>query len=409
MTDLPDLTQHDILPEPQPLQPASPGRLAALWIGVLALLAGGIFGVFYLAGEDEGTPEDAVQRMLAAVADEDVLGMLAALPPSERDPLRDNLTEMAKELRRLEVLAEDFDLAKIRGLDLSFEGVEMTGTPLGDGVSSVRITKGTSSYRVVPRDLPLGRFVRDLLGDGLPAEPETGSEPISQDDSTDQIVTIKEGGRWYVSVNYSIAEAARLESGAPVPKFGQGLRADGEASPEAAVEQLLRAGLALDLRRVIELLPPDEARALHDYAPLFLDDATAAASEIGFEAEWKSIELASRRSGDRATVTIDKLAVAFDVAGERGEVSYDGRCVQIAAPDVPPEESRICPEDQELPQAFDFASRLPAQGFTVVERGGEWYVSPTRTVLESLVGVLRAVQREDLEGIRQFFEGTSGA
>jgi hypothetical protein len=400
---------HDILPEPQPVPASRPGRIAALWVGILALLAGGVFGAFYLAGEDEGTPEEAVQKMLDAIADEDVLGVLAALPPSERDPLRDNLPAMADELRRLEILSADFDLEKVRGIDLGFKDVEMTSTVIGEGVSSVRITKGVSSYRVVPRDLPLGQFVLDLFGDDLPAEPETGSEPVTSDDPVDDIVTIKEGGRWYVSLNYSIAEVARRESGAAAPAFGQGLHARGGASPEAAVEALLRAGASLDLRRVLELLPPDEARVLHDYAPLFLDDAQTGAEQLGFRAEWKTIDLSAERDGDHASVTIDALALSFEVEGERVEVSYDGTCVQIAAPDVPREQSRLCPDDQEVPEAFAFATRMPAQGFVVVERGGEWYVSPTRTLLESLVGGLKALQREDLEGIRQFFEGTSEA
>lgn len=404
-----DLHQHDILPEPQPPEALRPARLAALWVGVLALLAGGIFGVFYLAGEDEGTPEEAVQRLLDAVADEDVLGVLAALPPSERDPLRDNLPAMADELRRLEVLSDDFDLAKIRGVDLGFEDVQMTSRSVGEGVSSVRLTKGTSSYRVVPRDLPLGRFLLDIIGDELPAEPESGSDPVVTEDEGDEIITIKEDGRWFVSLNYSVAEAARRDAGAAVPRFGQGLRADGEASPEAAVERLLRAGVALDVERMIQLLPPGEGRVLRDYAPLFLDDVKQGASELDFQAEWKTIDLAAEREGSHATVTIEKLAIAFAVAGETGEVSFDGRCVEIVAPDVPPDQSRMCPDDQEVPEPFEFATRLPAQGFVVVEEAGQWYVSPTRTVLESLVGVLKAVQPDDLEGIRQFFEGTSEA
>lgn len=404
-----DLSQHDILPEAQPPEAASPGRLAALWVGVLALLAGGIFGVFYLAGEDEGTPEEAVQRMLDAVADEDVLGVLAALPPSERDPLRDNLPAMAQELRRLQILSDDFDLEKIKGVDLGFDDVEMTSRTVGEGVSSVRLTKGTSRYRVVPSDLPLGRFLLDIFGEELPAEPETGSEPLRTDGEGDEIVTIKEDGRWYVSLNYSAAEAARRDAGAAVPRFGQGLQPDGEASPEAAVERLLRAGVALDVERVIRLLPPGEGRVLRDYAPLFLEDVKRGAAELDFQAEWKTIDLAAKRDGSHATVTIEKLAVAFAVTGQTGEVSFDGRCVEIVAPDVPPDQSRICPEGQEVPEAFDFATRLPAQGFAVVEEGGQWYVSPTRTLLESLVGVLKSVQRDDLEGIRQFFEGTSEA
>ena len=123
-------TRHDILPEPQPLPRPKPSRLVALWIGVLALLAGGVFGAVFLAGEDAGTPEAAVQRLLDAVAREDVLGVLAALPPSERDPLQDNLPEMANQLKRLGILSDDFSLTKVKGVDLNFSGVKLTSSPV---------------------------------------------------------------------------------------------------------------------------------------------------------------------------------------------------------------------------------------------------------------------------------------
>jgi hypothetical protein len=45
-----------------------------------------------------------------------------------------------------------------------------------------------------------------------------------------------------------------------------------------------------------------------------------------------------------------------------------------------------------------------------VQRDGAWYVSPTRTLFDGLVGVLKAVTRQDLEELMHFFEGTeSGA
>ena len=94
---------------------------------------------------------------------------------------------------------------------------------------------------------------------------------------TATLVTIKDGDGWHVSLWYSVAEAARKDAGKPAPEFGQGVEAKGADSPEAAVEELFASMGTLDVRRMIELTPPDEMAALHDYAPLFLDDAEAAA------------------------------------------------------------------------------------------------------------------------------------
>ncbi len=407
-TGLTDLTRHDILPQMEPAtKPIEGPRIAALWVAVLALLAGGVFGAISLAGDGAESPEEAAQQMFDAIAGEDMLGVLESLAPSERGPYRDNLPDMVDELKRLGILSGDASLSDVKGLDLSFEDLRFTSRQLGEGVSSVTIASGKVSFRVVPRDLPLGDFVKDLIGEDLPAEAQTGSEAVaSGDDAGLDLVAVHEGGRWYVSLHYSLAEEARRSSGAPVPEFGKGLQADGEDSPEKAVEALIRAGAALDVQRAIELLPPDEARALRDYAPLFIDDAKQAAADTGFKASVTSLELETKRNGGRATVDVKRFALAFEMADARGTVSFDGECVTMSGPDVPAGEGRICPEDQGGPQALtDLASRMPTQGFVTVEQDGEWYVSPSRTVLESVVGALEALQRSDLDELRDSFSG----
>ena len=100
--------------------------------------------------------------------------------------------------------------------------------------------------------------------------------------------------------------------------------------------------------------------------------------------------------------------MTFTADGESGGFAFDGKCVTVSGPDVPPGEGRLCPEDTEGPEALTgLASRVPAQGFVAVQRDGSWYVSPTRTILESIVGTLKAVQRSDLDGIRDFFTSAS--
>ena len=406
---LEDLTQHDILPQTEPARaPVQGPRIVALWFSVLALLAGGVFGAVYLAGEGAGTPEEAVQQMFDAIADEDALGVLESLAPSERGPYRDNLPKLVDELKRLGILGDDASLTSIKGVDVSFSDLRFTSKPLGTGVSTVTVAGGTARYRVVPRELPLGEFVTDIIGEELPAEPQTGSDPVTTDDpDSERIVTVEEDGRWYVSMHYSIAESFRMEGSAPVPKFGEGLQAKGESTPEKAVETLMRAGLALDVQRVIELLPPDEGKALRDYAPLFIDDAKQAAGESGFKASITSLDLVAKRDGGHAVVEMKRFAVAFEMEDFSGTVAYDGKCVTVAGPDIPPDEGRICPEDQEAPAAItDLAARMPANGFVVVEHDGQWFVSPTRTLLEGVVSVFKTLQRSDLDALSDFFTGT---
>jgi hypothetical protein len=184
------------------------------------------------------------------------------------------------------------------------------------------------------------------------------------------------------------------------------LQARGANDPVAAVDQLLRAAVSLDVKRAIELLPPDEGRVLRDYSPLFLDDAKKAAADSGFHADVKALELTADRSGSHATVTLERLEIAFTSGQDSGTVAYDGKCVTFTGPNMAPGDGKVCPDDATGPRELTgIASRLPGQGIVAVERDGQWFVSPTRTVLEAVVGALKALQPSDLDGLRDFFKG----
>src|SRR5205823_347014 len=114
-------------------------------------------------------------------------------------------------------------------------------------------------------------------------------------------------GRWYVSLWYTVAETVRRHANAAVPAFGQGVGARGAATPEEAVRQLVDAGVRLDVRRAVELTPPDEAAALHDYAPLFVGKADESARRMrteGTAITVKALDVHATTHGDRAVATI---------------------------------------------------------------------------------------------------------
>ena len=408
-TDQP--SDFDALPEPEAPAPSRGGRLAALWVGIAALLAAGVFGIAFLAADDEGSPEDAVRRLLRAVAEEDIIGVLETLPPSEREPLLDELPRVTEELKRLEILSGGFRLEEVRGVDLSFDDVQLQARRVGEGVSSVRLTGGKVSYRVDPKELQLGDFITDL--GGIPEEVQSGSEDMvtgdEGQDEEDEIVTITEDGRWYVSLFYSIAEGARKSAGAKIPDFGADRDPKGESSPEKAVEALARAGLALDVARAIELVDPKEGRALHDYAPLFIESAKEEAAASDFRGDLKSIELSSKSSGGgRAVVTIEKFAFDFASSEESGSVAWDGECLNFSNFSDPEEDGELCPDSEDIPGPItDLYTSVPQGGIVAVQRDGEWFLSPTRTVFEGIVNFLKGVDRQDLEELGDFFGGTA--
>jgi hypothetical protein len=399
-----------------------PGRLIVLLIGVVGILGGAVFAALSLIG-DEGSPEEAVRKLFNAMEQEDVLGILEALAPSEREIFREATVDIADQLKRLEILSGDVDLNGIAGLDFAIEDLELSSASITDDIAGVTVRRGTLRSQVDQQRLPLGDFVRDILRDAEVADPPTDSSDIADD--IPLLVTVKEDDEWRVSVWYSVAENARRGSGAPAPAFGSGLRAVGAPSPEQVIQEMVEAVIDLDLRAFLELLPPDEARVLHDYAPLFLEEIERAAAQArqNVRIEASGLELASTPAGDRARVKVASVAragVTFtdpDEEGTSGSIVYEAGCVTLSAGFFSEEPRKLCGEELVTGTVpgfglgfgalkgpdVDFES--PDLAFEVVRRGDRWFLSPTRTMFAGLVSVLRVFDRADLDAIREWFEG----
>jgi hypothetical protein len=404
------------------------GRMAAV-VGVVALLAGGLFALTAL-GDDGNGPEDPVRDFLEAAAAGDVIGMLEQLAPGERDAVREPLEDLVDELERLGVL-DDVDLADLDAYDLDLSGLELESELVTDDMAHVQIRAGTVDYALDPSRLPLGPLVEDLLdgmgirlGAMLAGAGASGTDEIGSDGPIeDGIVTIRRDGRWYISLGYTIAEQARREAGVPVDALPAGVSPDGAATPEEAVEELVAAVAGLDLRRVIALLPPGEMGALQRYAGLFLSAFDDVVRELpgDLDITVDGLDVSPDADGDRATVKVDDIALTVVADGATYRVA-DG-CVTFTQPGRAPE--RACAGDTgslggffglpgfgtsgDLDVARPATGELPDVGITVVRVDGEWFVSPIRTALDAVVASLAELDRDDVEdAIQQLFLSLSG-
>jgi hypothetical protein len=385
---------------------------AAAGAGLLLLPFAGYVAVS--AGSDSGgaeTPEAAVQALFDAIGDEDVLGVMDTVLPGERRSLGEPLQDIVDELGRLEILSDDLDLGDVPGLDLEFTDLELATDQVADGIAVVALTGGTVEGEVVLEELPLGDLLLDLGFDGeQPSGTERASDPVGDDV---RIATVEEDGRWYVSLWFTVAEAARTEAGAPAPDPAQAIEPSGSESPDDVLDDLLAAASALDLEGVLAMLPPSEARALHVYAPLFLADAQAALDEArgtsGLSFAIEASEYEVDRDGDRATVipTAFDLRVAAD--GEEITASVADGCATV---EVAGEAEEACAGDPADALADAGLEDLPALsglsdldvGFEVVEEEGRWYLSPTATLLQPFVAVLQALDADAVEDLVEAFE-----
>jgi hypothetical protein len=384
-------------------------------VAVFAALAGGFAVVNIATGGQSGaeSPEAAVEELVAAVSDQDAIGVLEMLEPAERETMLPFVRDLESNLTRLG-LTEPVDLSDVSGVDLEVTGLEVEATELEAGMSEVMITDGELSYETLPDDVPIGDVLRDLIeaNDGeADIEAESDTQPLAEEEVF--LVAMETDGRWHVSLGFSAAEYARRSDGQPRPALADGVQPVGADSPEAAVQEL--ADAASD----VALLPPDSMRALQVYAPLFLADAqrdvdqSVAEEGLQLDIEIGDVETTNVDGGTRVTPT--EISISYETY-ESGEstMTFDGECFEVSgdlADDVEEDlgDTRACWEDiadldedlsdeaqaelEELMALFeDFQP-----GIVVVEVDGQHYVDPVRTFSDVLVQVLEGVDRSDLE------------
>jgi hypothetical protein len=427
-------------PPPSP-PPAKSGRVAALALAGLAVLAAGVFGFSWLtAGDGASSPEAAVDRLFGAIANEDPIGALEALAPGERKVLRQPFEDIVGELQRLGIL-DEFDLRQVPGTSFSVEDLRYETTALTDEVVVVEIVDGTLVTRFAPDEFPIGPVVRDQVVDddesGSLGEPE--STVVAFADDPIELVAVQEDGGWHVSLAYTIAEAIRGDSDTPLSALGTGPDPVGGSGPEEVVRDLVGAAVDFDATRALTLLPSDEMRALYDYAPLFLPGANEAAAEARDEGTSLTVsDLQLSVDGDGSVRRVRFEAYDIEMVDEHStsRVTYDGECTTGTTtydysrsggfyddygPDIEPtvqtDEFRYCrgdrlDDDTYLGGLLDlgfFSSMSEVEpGLTVVELDGRWYVSPVRSILDSVVELLEAMSPEDVTELTDFF-GTSGS
>ena len=402
-------------------------RAVAALIGVTLLAGGTAFAATQMSSSEPGSAEEAVQQLLDATADEDVLGLLGALDPGERDALEQPVQDMFSELERLEVLDPSFELTGVQGVDFEFADVQLRAEPVRDDIVRVYFQGGTVTTEVDGESLPIGDFVRDTIErfDGDISDLDDSTTEDLQDDEG-FLVARKGNDGWRVSIGYTIAETARMEAG--LPMTAGGITPIGAESPEAAVDGLVRAMADLDLRGAIARLSPAEMAALQDYAGLFIDDAETAIAEVSseFDLTIDDLQLRSEGSGDRASVFVDRFAFTVEVEGETASVSVDGECftvegalVEEFVAELPFGDGPVCAEDLEelygealAESGFGTGSDLPAFptfesptiGVTTMEVDGQWYVAPVSTYMDGMVAVLRVLERSHLDAMVDFVE-----
>ena len=235
------------------------------------------------------------------------------------------------------------------------------------------------------------------------------AQKVKQSGKPIRIATQKVGGSWYPSLLYTIADNAVTSSGLQAPSAADRIPANGADSADAAVEGLITSALNGDLRRVGELLSPDELAVVHDYGKLILDRVHydppgVKLRNIGFHdtktsdgtrVEITSVEIATADSG----------VVKVQLNGDCTTITVQGHTQRMCSPDLIGELSPLIGRDLTAAQrtaiADLFSGIMHATGLETTEVDGKWYVNPLRSYFHLFDALLSGLKGDDAKVLLQ--------
>ena len=398
----------------------SNGKIIGAVVGAVALIAAGTFAVVKVTSNNDrggaASPTEVGNQLIGALEQQDLLGVIDLLLPGERDTFREPFTKFIAHLNRLEILDGSASGSSVGGVDFAFTDVVVKEEPTNvEDISNI-VLDGTFTASVNGEKVPLGPLLLDDVFDGQ--RPAMDAAPADQPFEAVKLTVVEDGGRWYLSAFYTLAEQVRGDTDIPA----EPLASVGAETPEGAVDDLLQSVSKLDLKGLLQMVDPTEAGALLRYAPLFLGDGQQLIDDVDITWAITDTKFSVEGSGDRRSVGIDSLTFTFSdpASRESHSVVYAGGCV---TGDLLDDAELPCPLSDgasstalndlvgELgigdPVKFQAVadtvrsatSDFDTQGIAVHQVDGRWYVSPLRSYFDIYDSVLTAIDADELRAI----------
>jgi hypothetical protein len=286
-------------------RPIGRGRRVGVIAAVTALIGAAGFTTYsFLGASNDGgaaTPQEAVLTFVSAMEHEDVLGMIDVTLPVEVGALRAAADSISSDAKRIGVLADDFSTSAVQGLDLGVDDLVLETNFLEGGLATVTATSGMFTASFDPQAFRFGEQVRAWLDAGQPVDTDVIDLALS--DPHALVMTVERDGRWYVSLEYTIAEYVRRAAGWELP--GPVSRTPvGFDSPEAAATGFYETLATLDLQAAIDTFAPGED-AMAWLAQSWIADAQSTIERgraDGWSVEVSGLTYETIGTGDRLTL-----------------------------------------------------------------------------------------------------------
>lgn len=235
------------------------GRRAGVLVAVSALIGAGGFTTYsFLGASNDGgaaTPEEATSAFVSSIEHEDLLGVIDVTLPEEVAELRSAVDSITADAKRADLLADGFDASGVQGVDVSVDDLTLQTEFLEDGLAKVTATSGTINATFDPQAFPFGDKVRAVIGNTLHVG--TASGTFGNGVPSASLMTVERGGRWYVSLEYTLAEYVRQSAGWEVDG-AVSRTAVGFDSPDEAVTGFYDRLASLDLQGAMDTFAPGE-------------------------------------------------------------------------------------------------------------------------------------------------------
>jgi hypothetical protein len=382
---IPFVMSEPIRPRRRPL-----GSMIAA-AGVAALVLVGAFAVSAVVGSGgAGSAAGAVRRLADAVSHEDPLAAADVLAPDEVRSLHGTLDAAANKARELQLVQTAS--APLTGVDFNISGLKLSTQSLGDGYAKVTVDGG--SFTASTHKAQFSALMQKVLRDTHDNSSQTDLARLESSENLPTfVVTVRSGGRWYVSAAYTVLEYVRETNQLPPADFGSGQRVIstlGADSPDAAVQDSMRALQREDWSKLMDMVSPSEI-PVYDYRVALTtlarrDNAQPDSSTARFTID--AMSTTSQVNGDTAKVTLKASGTT-----DSGKWSLDGGC--FSAPD---ETISVSCGGESVFGIVGLASGglERASQITVVEQKGRWFVSPVGTVLDVVDHFIAQLDRRSL-------------
>ena len=163
--------------------------------------------------------------------------------------------------------------APLAGVDFNVDGLKLSTQSLGDGYAKVTVDAGT--FTASTHKAQFSPLMQKVLRDADDNTAQSDLAKLAADASTCRRSSSRcgSGGNWYVSAAYTVLEYVREYNQLPAADFGSGERniaTLGADSPDAAVQDSMRALQRNDWSKLMTMVPPDEI-PFYDYRAAFTE------------------------------------------------------------------------------------------------------------------------------------------